>query len=155
MCEHRLPACSRSLPSLGVGPWRKRPSREPVTQSGWCHLGSSHTFHSLFSPFLRRILRQLPPSGALEAGQGDMSSGLFPCQAEGGREHLTREESLPKSSLQCWTAARMGTGQGEPRQDSVAPRAGQSLTPPYQSNSHSFLFQHLSISCLFMLDALR
>lgn len=134
MCEHRLPACPRSLPSLGVGPWRKRPSGEPVTQSGWCHLGSSHTFHSLFFPFLRRALRQLPPSGALEAGQVDMSSGLFPCQSEGGRGRLTREESVPKSSLQCWTAAHMGTGQGEPRagQCGSQSRAKPSNTLPVQ-----------------------
>lgn len=54
--------------------------------------------------------------------------------------------------LDCGTH---GDWAGRTQGRTVAPRAGQSLAPPYQSSSSSFLFQHLSISCLFMFDALR
>lgn len=155
MCEHRLPACPRSLPSLRVGPWRKRPSGEPVTQSGWCHLGSSHTFHSLFFPFLRRALRRLPPSGTLEAGQVDMSSGLFHVSQREAGDVLPEKSLCPKALSSAGLRHTWGLGRENPGQDSVAPRAEQSLATPYQSSSSSFLFQHLSISCLFMFDALR
>lgn len=152
MYEHRLPACPRSLPSLGVGLWRKRPSREPVIQCGWCQLGSSHTFHSLVFPFLRRALRQLPSPGALEAGAGGHVFRTIPLSGRGrqGTSYQRRfcaQEALSSAGL--WRA-------WEPRAGQLGFQGReQSLAPPYQSNSHSLLFQDLSISCLFMFDTLR
>lgn len=150
MCEHRLPACPRSTQL-----WSRTVEEEAVkgaSYSVWLvPLGFLTHFSFSLLPFPEKGIATV----AVIRGPGSRVGGhVFRTIPMSGRGRQKTFYQRRVCAQKLYPMLDCGKHEN-PGQDSVASRAGQSLEPPHQFSSHPLLFQHLSISRLFMFDALR